>query len=791
MGNWFSEWRERRRLERKGHLGTRKRRTESLWKAAADRSPVLMVLLALILWCVCVTVLMLPDLRQRPQLVPQQLAPSTIFAGTDFTCEDKAATERKRAEAVQKQERCYRVAPARSEQVRRNLAAMFGAIGKRAATEEKKEVYIAPELAVDQAVAALSPSAFQIVLHLARDPLLKDEFTRELNAALRNGILSDGEAKEQDRELPVRVADAAGRSRKARPLRALTTYSEALENLTSLLLSYRPEIRVVNLDREALERLLGVLLNGQGNLELDSERTIARRDAALAAVQPVLVEFKKNDVIVRRNQLVNARILDALAAHDAMLAVRNQDTDRAQKVFQNMFWSLTLILFAGFYLTHIHPEIMRSGRQVALVVTVTVVSLLINYLAMECFYLLSSMLAIPPELVSDALPVALPALLLAVMVGYRVALYAGFFTAVVSALMLDGSFHVALEGLVLSSVAGMAVRNAGNYRAYFTRAFLWVGGTVWLLDFDLLRHIVTTPDTLLFTGVLAFGNALFTAVAALLLTFLFELCFNISTNMSLMVLCDFNHPLLKELHLKAPGTSQHSQNVAMLAENAAVEIGANPAKARAGALFHDIGKLKNPEYFVENNFNGESPHAGLTPRMSSIIISNHVKDGLDLALSHKLCRVVRDMIQRHHGTGLIQYFYHMAQQQGQGEIPVPESDYRYPGPLPHEREEVIVSLADACEAACRSLEKPTASKIAALINDIFRARWRDGQLDAADLTVEELSRINESFVRTLTTMHHGRIAYPKDENSDDEDKLFMAERPAAGSGAKPAQKSDV
>ena len=225
----------------------------------------------------------------------------------------------------------------------------------------------------------------------------------------------------------------------------------------------------------------------------------------------------------------------------------------------------------------------------------------------------------------------------------------------------------------------------------------------------------------------------------------------------------------------------------MLAENAAIEIGANPTRARAGALFHDIGKLKNPEYFVENNFNGINHHANLSPRMSSIIISNHVKDGLDLALSHKLCRIVRDMIQRHHGTDLIQYFYRMALQ---GENPVLESDYRYPGPLPHTKEEVIVSLADACEAACRSLEKPTASKIEAMVHEIFRKRWRDGQLDAADLTIEELSRIHESFVRTLTTMYHGRIAYPKDEENEDENDLFMAERPAPGSGPRAAQKSD-
>ena len=791
MSNWFAEWRERRRMARKGQIGTRKRRTESLWQASADRSRALMLILAVLLWAVCVTVLMLPIFRQRPMLVAQQLAPSTIFARTDFSYVDREATEQLRHEVVRKQERCYRIAPGREEQVWRNLDALFAAVKKRAELEKKKQLYIAPDLAIDRAVGALGPSAFQCILHLERDPILREEFTNELKEALRGGVLDDSEAETHSGDLPVSIADRAGRNRRPVPLRSVPPYSATREMLTSLLLSYRPDLRVVNHDREALGALVDVLFSRHGNLELDSERTLARREAALAAVEPKQVEVKKNEVIVRRNEPVTERVLDALAAHDAVLAARTQDRDVAQQLSKNIFWSLTLILFAGFYLKNIHPEIMKSLRKAALIVGVMILTLVINYLAVEGFYALSSILAIPPQLVPDALPLALPAVLLAVMLGYRVALYAGFFVSVVCALMLDGSFNVALEGLVLTALAGGMVRKAGNYRAYFIRILLGVWAAVWLLDFDLFWHLTAAPGVLIFTGFLAFGNGLLTAVLALLLVFLFELFFNVSTNMSLMVLCDFNHPLLKELHLKAPGTSQHSQNVAMLAEAAAEEIGANPAKARAGALFHDIGKLKNPDYFVENNFNGESPHAGLSPRMSSIIIGNHVKDGLDLALASKLCREVRDMIQRHHGTSLIQYFYHLAQQQSDGEGPVPESDYRYPGPLPREPEEVIVSLADSCEAACRSLEKPTPTKIAGMVNDIFRARWRDGQLDDALLTVEQLTRIRESFVRTLTTMHHGRIAYPKDENSDNEDKLLMAERPAAGPGAKTAPSGDV
>jgi membrane-associated HD superfamily phosphohydrolase len=185
-----------------------------------------------------------------------------------------------------------------------------------------------------------------------------------------------------------------------------------------------------------------------------------------------------------------------------------------------------------------------------MIVTIGALSLIINYLAMEIFYFFSGMLAIPPGLLPDVLPLALPAVLLTVMAGYRVALYVGFFAAMISALMLNGSFNVALEGFVLSAVCGLMVRPAGNYRTFFLRAFICTAVTVWVLDFSWVWHVTAAPGELFYSMILALVNALFTAVAAMLLTFLFELLFNFSTNMSLMVLCDYNHPLLKELHIK-------------------------------------------------------------------------------------------------------------------------------------------------------------------------------------------------------------------------------------------------
>ena len=772
---------ERRRMEREGQLGTRKRRTDSIWGEAADRSPVLTIVLVGLLLVVCMTVLTLPDLRHYPELVPNQLAPATIFARVDFSYEDKAATAARREEATLRQPRYFRISTENNDQINKRWALLLDYMHKRLELEKTKKVYSASDTPVAQEVAALSPAAFLVLSRLDNDQLLQEQFRDELTRLCNDGIIDLSLLADQSPESLVRLVDNAGRDRMVRTLKSLLTVKEAARQLSQLLLSYTPEKKAAQLDQEALERLMYTLLGKNGNLELDGKRTIARREGAIKAVQPVMKEVSKNDCIIKRNSLVTSQVLDALAAQKAVLEMHNQEEDRWQNFWHNLFWSLIMILFAGFYLAHIHPEITRSSRRIAMIVTVSGVSLGINYLAMETFYFFSGTLAIPPDLVADALPLALPAVLLTVMAGYRVALYVGFFVAMISALMVESSFSVALEGFVLSAVCGLWVRPSGNYRSFFLRAFLCVSLTVWLLDFNMFWRITSAPAVLAFSLALAVANALFTAVAAMLLTFLFELLFNVSTNMSLMVLCDYNHPLLKELHLKAPGTSLHSQNVAVLAENAAVEIGANAVLARAGALFHDIGKIKNPEYFIENNQSGSNPHDRISARMSSLIISNHVKDGLDMAVQYKLCRSVRQFIQQHQGTDLIQYFYHQAVSSGEQVV---ESDYRYPGPLPHEKEVVIVSLADACEAACRSLEKPTAIKIETMVNDIFRKRWRDGQLDDANLTIEELSRINESFVHTLITMYHSRIAYPKDDN--DEDNILFSEHAAAGAEPKAA-----
>ncbi len=278
---------------------------------------------------------------------------------------------------------------------------------------------------------------------------------------------------------------------------------------------------------------------------------------------------------------------------------------------------------------------------------------------------------------------------------------------------------------------------------------------------------------------------------------LIEATFRITTDVSWIELGDLNHPLLKQMTIEAPGTYHHSLVVATLAETAAEAIGASAVMCRVCSYFHDIGKMKKPAYFIENIGDGHNPHDDLTPNMSALVVMAHVKDGVDMAIKHGMNAEIVNVIQEHHGTSLIRFFYHRAMKQREeiqrqveagnaheDDIPdVKEESFRYAGPKPRTRESAIISLADAVESASRSLQKPTPKKIDELIDEIFKERLNDGQLDAAALTLSDLATIKKSFTTTLRSMMHTRIEYPKLDDGGDKSKAKPRKPAASGSAA--------
>jgi putative nucleotidyltransferase with HDIG domain len=269
------------------------------------------------------------------------------------------------------------------------------------------------------------------------------------------------------------------------------------------------------------------------------------------------------------------------------------------------------------------------------------------------------------------------------------------------------------------------------------------------------------------------SGAILSAIIALLILPMFEHIFAITTDITLLEFSDLGHPLLQRLALEAPGTYHHSLVVANLAQAAAEAIGANGLEARVCSYFHDIGKLTKPNFFAENIHMQHNPHDDIPPSMSTLVIIAHVKEGITLAMLNNLPKPVIRAISEHHGTSMLRFFHNKAQTQlefemdtGDSTPKVDEGSFRYPGPKPSTKVSAIIGLADATEAASRSIEKTSPGHIEGLVKDIIHARIDDGQLDECDLTMKNLAKIKRTFVFTLTNMLHGRIPYPKDENKN-------------------------
>jgi cyclic-di-AMP phosphodiesterase PgpH len=388
------------------------------------------------------------------------------------------------------------------------------------------------------------------------------------------------------------------------------------------------------------------------------------------------------------------------------------------------------------------------------------------------------------------IPFALAPMVHAVLLGRRAGTFSAIFVSIAGTLLMPSSEMVIY--LITSLACCMAVvmlASRVRKRAQLLRAGIYAGGLS-LLFAVIYGQILqqadgSTVDRWSQQGVMfavAFGVGFITALIVSGLLPMLEGAFSLTTNISWLELSDLNHPLLKQMQLDAPGTFHHSLVVASLAESAAEAIGANAALCRACAYFHDVGKLKKPEYFIENQSDGmENPHDALTPTMSALVIIAHVKDGVDLALKHKLNPRIIDAIQEHHGDSMVYYFYRKCQELkaleedkvGKGlenveDLPqIDDKNFRYPGPRPRSKETGILSLADAIESASRTLKKPNPIKIRGLVDDIVRARLTDGQLDDCTLTLRELSKVRDSFANTLRSMMHSRISYTKAEDGED------------------------
>lgn len=373
------------------------------------------------------------------------------------------------------------------------------------------------------------------------------------------------------------------------------------------------------------------------------------------------------------------------------------------------------------------------------------------------------------------IPTAAAPILIAMTLDDRLALLATITLALLAATLGDLGIAFAVV-TVLTGLAGiLSVRHLHRRRDFY-RTMLLVSatyvaaiGALTLAESGTMRGFLEESAAGIASSLLSVGLVSFVLPVV-------EGIFGVTTDVSLLELADLNRPLLRRMMIEAPGTYHHSMVVGQLAEAAADSVGADPLLARVMAYYHDIGKIEKPEYFVENLTPGtRNRHERLTPTMSCLILESHVKEGIELAKQERLPPVLVDAIPEHHGTGLMSFFYHKALE---SDPDIDEQDYRYPGPKPRSKETAILMLADGVEAASRSLAEPTPSRIRSVVKRIIDARVNEGQLDECNLTIEELAKVRESFVRVLTGIFHGRVQYPQAVSLDEP----APPRPAVGRG---------
>lgn len=475
-------------------------------------------------------------------------------------------------------------------------------------------------------------------------------------------------------------------------------------------------------------------------------------DRAISAVSLTKDMVYENERIVDANERINEEIYQKLYSLEYARIERSKREGNWQPIFAQVgkIMLLASILFiVGLYLFSFRKKIFMDNRKLLLITIIILLQLII-----------AAIIAGPLNWPVYLIPTTIASMLLAILIDSGIAFVVTAAIALIFGGIQGGGYDITLFTLVGGMVAIYAVHEIRNrnqiFKAilYIALSYAWVLSAITFLRFDSLENL---------GKIFAFyllPNAMFAPFFTYMVLGAFEKLFDITTDVRLLELSDLNHPLLKVLSLKAPGTFHHSMVVGNLAEAAAKEIGENSLLTRVGSYYHDIGKTEKPEYFIENQMDSKNLHSKLKPNMSALILASHVKTGLEMAEEYKLPKRIRDFIAEHHGTSIMHFFYNKAITEAGEKDVVNEDDFRYPGPKPASRASAIVMLADTVEAATRSLKNPTPTKIRSFVEGLVELKYQDGELSECDLTFKELSQIIEAFLPVLYGVFQHRIEYP-------------------------------
>lgn len=508
-----------------------------------------------------------------------------------------------------------------------------------------------------------------------------------------------------------------------------------------------------------LEHWLSERTKSKATLTFDAAATKRAQDVAKQSTPEEIDRYTRGLLLLPPESVITPETLEILQAQYAALENSVTLAERVLRVLTVLILLVVLWLLNAYYLVRNEPKLIGGlGRLTTYLAAVTLAVALGRLMSVDPWH-------------AEVLPVLCTVMVVAIAYDQMLAAMTGFSLSLLQTFAVGGGVG---EFIVLMTAVATAVvmLNQVPSRSKIVKVGLTTAVVYWLVmwgigvvenqrldrlwtDRQLLIDSFRGAGWCLAAGYLVAGSLPFV-----------EQSFGVVTDISLLELSDISHPLLQELVRRAPGTYNHSIGVATLAEAAADAIGANGLLCRVGAYFHDIGKMLKPQYFVENMLPGEaSRHEQLVPAMSTLIIIGHVKDGSDLARQHHVPKILIDFIEQHHGTTLVEYFFHAATRQAETQpdhrFDVQESAFRYPGPKPQSKETAVLMIADAVEGASRTLDDPTPKRLETLVHEIAMKRLLDGQFDECSLTLRELAIVEESLTKSLISIHHGRIRYPE------------------------------
>ncbi len=486
------------------------------------------------------------------------------------------------------------------------------------------------------------------------------------------------------------------------------------------------------------------------NITLNRSETEERKKKADAEIKPVFHKIKAGEMLLREGERVTKVQLLKLKAY--------QEGIKNEQILSSSIGSAMIILciLITTYILYIHRQSridLANNKNLLFIASVLVTFFFIARISASLAESVAHYTSFPVSAssISYGIPLAAGAMTICLFLGLELAIPIAMLIAIGTAVIFKNRFDIFLYFLINSSMAAFWMQNCRE-RKVLMNVIL-----VTIIDAYLGGSSIIK---LLWGWAFAFTGGVGAGIVTAGITPLIEIAFGYTTDIKLLELANLEQPILRRLMIEAPGTYHHSVVVGTMVEAAASEIGANSPLAKVCGYYHDIGKIKKPLYFIENQTNGINRHDKLAPSMSSLILIAHIKDGVEIARKNKLGQVIIDTIRQSHGTSLISYFYEKAKQL-KGEDAVNIDNFRYPGPKPQTREAGLVMLADMVEAASRTLANPTPSKIQGLVQNLINKAFSDGQLDDCELTLKDLHKIAKSFYKILSGMYHHRIEYPE------------------------------